>query len=90
MKEQYEAMKLWYKYMYEAGSGAAAVEKVMTTGSISGMLTQAEYTQQVHTYDLEKLQEYADTVQKVEISLMYCTLNRKKSINLQAASISAF
>lgn len=64
--EQYEAMKLRIKYMYEAGSGAAAVEKVMTTGSISGMLTQAEYTQQVHTYDREKLQEYADTVQKVE------------------------
>ena len=59
-------MKLRIKYMYEAGSGAAAVEKVMTTGSISGMLTQAEYTQQVHTYDREKLQEYADTVQKVE------------------------
>ena len=64
--EQYEAMKLRIKYMYEAGTGAAAVEKVMATGSISGMLTQAEYTQQVHTYDREKLQEYADTVQKVE------------------------
>ena len=64
--EQYEAMKLRIKYMYEAGSGAAAVEKVMATGSISGMLTQAEYSQQVHTYDREKLQEYADTVQKVK------------------------
>ena len=64
--EQYEAMKLRIKYMYEAGSGAAAVEKVMATGSISGMLTQAEYSQQVHTYDRKKLQEYADTVQKVK------------------------
>ena len=51
-QKQYEAMKLRIKYMYEAGSGTAAVEKVMTTGSISGMLTQAEYSQQVHTYDV--------------------------------------
>ena len=65
-QKQYEAMKLRIKYMYEAGSGTAAVEKVMTTGSISGMLTQAEYSQQVHTYDRQKLQEYADTVQKVK------------------------
>lgn len=65
-QKQYEEMKLRIKYMYEAGSGSAAVEKVMTTGSISGMLTQAEYSQQVHTYDRQKLQEYADTVQKVE------------------------
>ena len=53
-QKQYEAMKLRIKYMYEAGSGAAAVEKVMATGSISGMLTQAEYSQQVHTYDRQK------------------------------------
>lgn len=65
-QKQYEAMKLRIKYMYEAGSGTAAVEKVMTTRSISGMLTQAEYSQQVHTYDRQKLQEYADTVQKVK------------------------
>lgn len=65
-QKQYEDMKLRIKYMYEAGSGSAAVEKVMTTGSISGMLTQAEYSQQVHTYDRQKLKEYAETVQKVK------------------------
>ena len=65
-QKQYEDMKLRIKYMYEAGSGSAAVEKVMATGSISGMLTQAEYSQQVHTYDRQKLKEYAETVQKVK------------------------
>lgn len=65
-QKQYEDMKLRIKYMYEAGSGSAAVEKVMTTGSISGMLTQAEYSQQVHTFDRQKLKEYAETVQKVK------------------------
>lgn len=64
--EQYDAMKLRIKYMYETGSGTATMEKVMTSGDISSMLTQAEYSQQVHEYDREQLQEYADTVQEIE------------------------
>lgn len=64
--EQYEAMKLRIKYMYEAGSGTATMEKVMESGDISSMLTQAEYSQQVHEYDREQLREYADTVQEIE------------------------
>lgn len=64
--EQYEAMKLRIKYMYESGSGTATMEKVMTSGDISSMLSQAEYSQQVHEYDREQLQEYANTVQEIE------------------------
>ena len=64
--EQYEAMKLRIKYMYEAGSGTATVEKVMSSGDISSMLTQAEYSQQVHEYDRAQLQKYANTVQEIE------------------------
>ena len=52
-QEQYDAMKLRIKYMYEAGSGTATMEKVMESGDISSMLTQAEYSQQVHEYDRE-------------------------------------
>ena len=59
-------MKLRIKYMYEAGTGSATMEKVMSSGDISSMLTQAEYTQQVHDYDREQLQEYANTVQEIE------------------------
>ena len=65
-QEQYDAMKLRIKYMYEAGTGSATMEKVMSSGDISSMLTQAEYTQQVHDYDREQLQEYANTVQEIE------------------------
>lgn len=65
-QEQYDAMKLRIKYMYESGSGTATMEKVMTSGDISSMLSQAEYTQQVHEYDREQLQEYANTVQEIE------------------------
>ena len=59
-------MKLRIKYMYEAGSGTATMEKVMESGDISSMLTQAEYSQQVHEYDRNQLQEYADTVAEIE------------------------
>lgn len=65
-EEQYEAMKLRIKYMYESGSGTATMEKVMTSGDISSMLSQAEYTQQVHEYDRDQLKEYANTVEEIE------------------------
>ena len=65
-EQQYEAMKLRIKYMYESGSGTATMEKVMTSGDISDMLSQAEYSQQVHEYDREQLQEYANTVAEIE------------------------
>lgn len=65
-EQQYEAMKLRIKYMYEAGSGTATMEKVMNSGNISDMLTQAEYSQKVHEYDRAQLQEYANTVTEIE------------------------
>ena len=65
-EQQYAAMKLRIKYMYEEGTGTATVEKVLTSGDISSVLTQAEYSQQVHSYDRDKLEEYVATVQKVE------------------------
>ena len=65
-EQQYEAMKLRIKYMYEAGSGTATMEKVMSSGNISDMLTQAEYSQKVHEYDRDQLEEYANTVQEIE------------------------
>lgn len=65
-EEQYEAMKIRIKYMYESGSGTATMERVLTSGDMSSMLTQAEYSQKVHEYDREKLEEYAATVKQVE------------------------
>lgn len=64
-QEQYDAMKLRIKYIYESGGDAAALEKVITSGDITSMLTQAEYSQQVHEYDRKQLQAYADTVQQI-------------------------
>lgn len=64
-QQQYEDMKLRIKYMYEEGD-TSALERIVASGSISEMLTQTEYVEKVHTYDRDKLKEYAETVQEVE------------------------
>lgn len=64
-KEQYEAMKLRIKYMYEAGAGLTA-EKVLESGSVSDMLSKAEYAQKVQEYDRKELEKYEKTVQDVK------------------------
>ena len=65
-QEQYDAMKLRIKYIYESGGDTAAIERVISSGDITSMLTQAEYSQQVHEYDRKQLQAYAETVQEIE------------------------
>lgn len=74
-QEQYEAMKLRIKYMYEEG-GTAAVEKIAESGSIAELLTQAEYIQSVHTYDREQLTAYVET--KNEIKELKSTLETEQ------------
>lgn len=64
-QQQYEDMKLRIKYMYEEGD-VSAMERIATSGSMAEALTQAEYIEKVHTYDRSMLQEYANTVTKVE------------------------
>lgn len=63
--QQYEDMKLRIKYMYEEGDGTA-VERILSSGSIAEMLNQAEYTQKVHSYDRQMLDEYVETVNEVK------------------------
>lgn len=64
-KQQYEDLKLRIKYMYEQGEGSA-LERVLSSGSIAEVLTQAEYVQKVHSYDREQLEVYQETVQEVK------------------------
>ena len=59
-------MKLRIKYIYESGGDAVTLEKILSSGDITSMLTQAEYSQKVHEYDRKQLQEYAQTVQEIE------------------------
>lgn len=64
-EQQYQAMKRRIKYMYEAGIGSATVEKVLSSGNTTSALKQAEYSQDLHSYDRKKLNEYVATVEKV-------------------------
>lgn len=65
-QEQYDAMKLRIRYIYESGGDVATIEKILSSGDITSMLTQAEYSQKVHEYDREQLQAYANTVKEIE------------------------
>ena len=83
-EKQYEAMKLRIKYMYEEGTGTATMEKVLTSGDMSSILSQAEYSQQVHEYDREKLDEYIATTEKVK---ELKTSLEEKQDNLEATQV---
>lgn len=79
-KEQYEAMKLRIKYMYEEGN-STILEKITESGSITEFLNKAEYIQNVHNYDREQLQEYVNT--KEEVAELKSTLETEQA-NLEA------
>ena len=63
-KEQYEAMKLRIKYMYEEGS-SMAIESLVSAEDFTDLVNKAEYVQNVHKYDRQQLQEYAETKQEI-------------------------
>lgn len=63
-KEQYEAMKLRIKYMYEEGD-ASFIETLFSAKSFSDLISKAEYVQQVHGYDRTKLAEYVEVKNEV-------------------------
>lgn len=63
-KEQYAAMKKRIKYMYEAGNDSA-FETLVTSDDFTDLLSEAEYVQNVHSYDRKQLQEYVETKQQI-------------------------
>lgn len=63
-EEQYEAMKLRIKYMYEQGN-TTFFETIATSKSYSDLVNKAEYVQNVHDYDRDMLDEYVKTKEEV-------------------------
>ena len=63
-KDQYESMKLRIKYMYEKGD-STYVDLLMEAGSLSELLSKAEYITKISSYDRQKLDEYAATMEKI-------------------------
>lgn len=63
-KKQYEDMKLRIQFMYESGD-TSMLEVLLTCQDFTELMNKAEYVQNVHTYDREKLAEYVETKQKI-------------------------
>lgn len=56
-EEQYEAMKLRIKFMYEQGD-ISYVQLFMNSESFGDMVNKADYVEQIYEYDREMLEEY--------------------------------
>lgn len=56
-EEQYAAMKLRIKFMYEQGD-ISYVQLLMTSDSLGDMVNKADYIEQLYEYDRKMLEEY--------------------------------
>jgi Cell wall-associated hydrolases (invasion-associated proteins) len=63
---QYEAMKIRIQHIYENGGDTAWAQILLESGDLSTMLSKAEYTQSIHDYDRERLDEYISTIKQVK------------------------
>lgn len=63
--EQYAAMKLRIKYMYEEGD-STLIETLLSAESFSDLVNKAEYVSEVHSYDRTKLNEYIEITKQIE------------------------
>lgn len=64
-QDQYDAMKLRIKYMYETPT-ESVFEMLIESGSISQFLNRLEYAGQVYDYDREKLEQFIATQNEIE------------------------
>jgi len=63
--DQYEAMKLRIKYMYENGN-TEFIEIICSASSIADMLNKAEYVTKISECDRELLEEFQALVEQIE------------------------
>lgn len=64
-EEQYDSMKLRIKYMYESGE-LSSLETLISAKDFSDLVNKAEYIQNVHTYDRQKLEELEQTEAEIK------------------------
>ncbi|MBP3297037.1 MAG: C40 family peptidase [Lachnospiraceae bacterium] len=62
--DQYEAMKIRIRYMYEEGESNYTA-MLMQAESYADMLTKADYIEKLYEYDRDMLAQYQETVQEV-------------------------
>ena len=62
-ENQYAEMKVRLRYLYANSTDDGYLTALLSAGSFSEMLNQAEYIQQVSDYDSRKLEEYRQNVE---------------------------
>ncbi len=85
--EQYEAMKLRIKYMYET-EDPSVFEMLLESGSISQFLNRLEYATSVYDYDREKLEQFEATQAEIE-ELAAALEEEKASLESAQAELSS-
>lgn len=79
-KDQYEAMKLRIRFMYEKGN-TAMITSILESGSIADLLNRVEYVNEVYEYDRNLLTEYKETKEQV------AALEKQQEEEIQALEV---
>lgn len=65
-EEQYQAMKLRIRYIYENSRGNGYVEMLFSSDNLADFINRAEYIQRISDYDRDLMDEYQETVERVK------------------------
>ncbi len=64
--QQYEAMKLRMKFIYESGSAGGYLEMILNSDSFGELLNKADYIEALSAYDARMLDEYVKNEQLIQ------------------------
>lgn len=64
-ENQYEDMKTRIKYMYENSSDSSLLSMIFSVTSLTELLNRVEYANQVASYDRQKLEQFQETIVKL-------------------------
>ncbi len=85
-QDQYEDMKKRIRYMYEKGD-TEFLDVLLKVKSMSELLNKSEYIENIYSYDRQKLQEYKETKEEVQMyqEQLDLELNEMESMQLEYA-----
>ena len=84
---QYEAMKVRIQFMYEQGE-TTYLEILLNAGSFANMLNAAEYIEELAQYDRDKLEEYKEVRDSIQL-LREQQINEKEELDELKVQVEA-